>query len=190
MKYGFAPVINRESRLLILGSLPGDESICQQRYYAHHKNQFWLILSCVFGEPIQSDYDHRIQFLQRNRVALWDVLREAERSGSLDSAIRNESVNDFASLFSDYPNLRKIVFNGRKAEILFRRYVIRQNPYLPEELEMSGLPSTSPTPGRNVLSLEQKIKRWTNAIGWLAPSRSGGTRQKGVSATALARDLT
>ena len=179
MKYGFAPVINRESRLLILGSLPGDESICQQRYYAHHKNQFWLILASVFGEPIQSDYDHRIQFLQRNRVALWDVLREAERSGSLDSAIRNESVNDFASLFSDYPNLRKIVFNGRKAEILFRRYVIRQNPYLPEELEMSGLPSTSPTPGKNVLSLEQKIKRWTNAIGWLAPSRSGGTRQKG-----------
>ena len=177
MKYGFAPVINRESRLLILGSLPGDESIRQQRYYAHPKNQFWPILASVFGEPIHSNYDDRIRFLKRNGVALWDVLLEAERPGSLDSAIRKEVVNDFQFLFRTYPNLQKILFNGQKAESLFRRYVIRQNPHLHEELEMIGLPSSSPTPGRGVLSFERKIEKWKNAIERLTPSRSAPHRK-------------
>jgi hypothetical protein len=78
-KTGLCPVIFPSSRLLILGTLPGDESIRLQRYYADAKNQFWRILSLVYGERVGTDYDERLEFLRRSGIALWDVLHGAER---------------------------------------------------------------------------------------------------------------
>ena len=158
MKQGFAPIIDENSRVLILGSLPGDESIRQQRYYAHPNNQFWKILSTVYGQQINARYECRVEFLRRNGLALWDVLRSAERAGSLDSAIRGEVANDFSSLFENYRELRRVAFNGGQAQTLLGRYIARQLPNLAKSLDMDVLPSTS---GRHVLSFEEKVARWT-----------------------------
>src|SRR5690606_18961961 len=104
-KQSLSPVINSQSRVLILGTMPGDESLRQQRYYANPRNQFWSIISRVYRVAVPDDYDNRISLLLELGIALWDVLRSADRRGSLDSAIKNEAANDFANLFNAFPNV-------------------------------------------------------------------------------------
>ncbi|TLY91336.1 MAG: DNA-deoxyinosine glycosylase [Gammaproteobacteria bacterium] len=161
MKYGLNPVVTGASRILILGTLPGDESLRIQEYYANPRNQFWSILSAVFDESIGPSYSKRVAFLRSRKLALWDVLSGADRNGSLDAKIKNGRANDFSTFFSRYPNLLTVVFNGGRAEKLFRRLV--RNKLAPQMLEARqfiGLPSTSPTPGKNVLPFRVKAERW------------------------------
>ena len=163
VKLGLPPVIGESSRILILGTMPGDDSLRLQQYYAHGNNQFWKILTEVYGEAVGADYSQRLEFLHRRGLALWDVLRSAERAGSLDSGIRNEVANDFAGLLMIYTGLKAIVFNGGKAQTFFRRHVEKaQGSVASSSLRKVVLPSTSPTPGRNVLSFEAKVIRWSS----------------------------
>lgn len=160
-KRSLEPVIDGQSRILILGTLPGDESLRLGQYYSHPQNQFWRIMSRIYGTDIPEDYRERISYLLANGIALWDVLRAAQREGSLDSAIHDEKPNDFADFFGRYPRIAAIAFNGTKAEQLFRRHVVRkQGLMLPESMRTEVLPSTSATRGRYVLSLEDKVQRW------------------------------
>ncbi len=160
IKDGLNPVVDGNSRILILGTIPGDESLKTERYYSHAKNDFWVILSKIYVQPIGSDYKERLEFLRRKGLALWDVLRQAERPGSLDSAIRNLEPNHFGALFEKYPELRTIAFNGTKAQKLYHRHVASQ-PRIPRDLLRTAvLPSTSPTPGRHVLPFEEKVAQW------------------------------
>ena len=124
-KIGLPPIIGEKSRILILGTMPGDDSLRLQQYYAHRDNQFWKILAEVYGEAIGAEYSERVGFLHRKRLALWDVLRSAEGPGSVDSGIKNEVANDFTTIFPAYTELKAIVFNGGKAQTLFRRHVER-----------------------------------------------------------------
>src|SRR5215475_13892032 len=119
IKHGLAPIVWPHARVLILGSLPGDESLRRQQYYGNPRNQFWSILSRVYGTPIGADYGERLAFLERHGIALWDVLARAERHGSLDSNIRNEAPNDFGDLFRALPDLRVIALNGAKSASAF-----------------------------------------------------------------------
>ena len=161
VKRGLPPVIGEGSRILILGTLPGDASLRLQEYYAHGNNQFWRILSEVYGEAFGAYYSLRLEFLHRRALALWDVLRSAEREGSLDSAIKNGVANDFAGLLRAHTGLKVIVFNGSKGQSLFRRYVERaQAPADNTILRQLVLPSTSPAPGRNLLPFTGKVDRW------------------------------
>lgn len=103
-------------RLLVLGSLPGEASLAAGRYYAHPQNAFWRLMGTVIGEDLQAmDYDDRLATLLRRHVGLWDVVGEAERSGSLDTAIRDAVHNDLAALVGTLPDLRAVAFNGGKA---------------------------------------------------------------------------
>ncbi|MFQ5923962.1 MAG: DNA-deoxyinosine glycosylase [Anaerolineales bacterium] len=161
MKHGLEPVIWPESRVLILGSLPGDESLQVRQYYANPDNQIWTILALVYGESPGATYSSRLAFLRDRRLALWDVLRSAGRTGSLDQDIENEVVNNFSDFPTRYPALRAIAFNGTKAEDLFRRYVVgRGGTEMLRSRQLITLPSTSPTPGRHVLPFEQKVEKW------------------------------
>lgn len=160
IKDGLDPVVDRQSRVLILGTIPGDESLRAKRYYSHARNEIWAILSKVYAEPIGSDYKGRLDFLRRKGLALWDVLRKAERVGSLDSAIRKPEPNDFGDLFEKFPELRTIAFNGGKAHKLYRTHVANQHRVPHDPLRTAVLPSTSPTPGRYVLPFEEKVARW------------------------------
>jgi hypoxanthine-DNA glycosylase len=163
MKHSFPPIIDASSRVLILGSLPGDESLRQQQYYAHPRNQFWRILAEIYHVPFPEMYEDRKALILQQQLALWDVVQHGEREGSLDQAIRQATPNDFAWLFRTYLDVQALVFNGRKASDLFEHRVLQSQALkaidcLPRLL----MPSTSPAA---TLSLAAKIERWRQITG-------------------------
>ncbi len=160
LKQSFAPFVDTRARILILGTLPGEESLRLQRYYGNPRNLFWRVLADVFAEPHVVEYEQQKALLKRNRIALWDVLHSAERIGSLDSAIRNPVPNDIAKLLVDYPRLRTIAFNGLRAQSLFRQFIAATLTIPPDNLRLSALPSTSPTPSRKAVTYQEKVARW------------------------------
>jgi hypoxanthine-DNA glycosylase len=135
----FAPHVAPDTRLLILGSLPGARSLAERRYYAHPTNQFWRLAGEVIDRPLATmDYDARLAALREAKVGLWDVIRTAERRSSSDSAIREVEAQDLAALVAGLPELRMIAFNGGKAAAIGRR----QLPVL-EGVALVDLPSSS-----------------------------------------------
>jgi len=119
--HGLPPIVGPAPTVLILGSMPGVESLRQQQYYAHPRNAFWDLLGELFGARRELPYDGRRQVLTARGIAVWDVARECIRPGSLDSDIRNAQPNDFARFFHDHPTLRAVFFNGQKAAQMFDR---------------------------------------------------------------------
>jgi TDG/mug DNA glycosylase family protein len=170
MKHSFPPIVDASSQVLILGSLPGDESLRQQQYYAYPRNQFWRILAEIYHTPFPETYPDRIALVLQNRLALWDVVQHGERAGSLDQAIRKATPNDFQWLLTTYPNLRAIVFNGRKAHDLFQRQVLQRHLFDEfEHMPRLLMPSTSPAA---TLPLSAKLERWRH-ITVLPAHRNG-----------------
>ncbi len=83
---GLAAVASLDARILVLGSLPGQQSLKDQEYYAHPQNVFWPVMNHLFG--ICGNYAERCSGLKQNKLALWDVLQASVRPGSLDANIR------------------------------------------------------------------------------------------------------
>lgn len=160
MKTGFPPIASGRPRVLILGSMPGEESLRRRQYYAHPRNAFWPVMGTLFKFSPDESYAARTRHLVRNHVALWDVLKECKRRGSLDSSIDGEtiSVNNFTAFFRKYPDIRTVFFNGTRAEQEFNRRVKPKLPAAFHHLEYVRLPSTSPAMAS--LTLEQKTSRW------------------------------
>lgn len=160
---GFPPISRPDARLLILGSMPGRESLAQQRYYAHPRNAFWPIVSTLFNLTA-ADYEELVQQLIQNRVAVWDVLKACFRKGSLDSDIDGRTIvsNDFQRFYSDHPQIRRVFFNGAKAESIYRKHVLPELDATSADLELVRLPSTSPA--HAALSLEQKTRAWASLL--------------------------
>ncbi|HEY9098558.1 MAG TPA: DNA-deoxyinosine glycosylase [Thiobacillus sp.] len=161
---GFPPIADTHTRVLILGSLPGQVSLQRQQYYAHPHNAFWKIMSQLFGAGPELPYAKRAQRLVQNGIALWDVCAAAQRPGSLDADIVHASVvpNDFAAFIQAYPDIGLIGFNGGKAADLYRRLVL---PTLPEKLRAirtETLPSTSPA--HATMTFEDKLVRWSAVL--------------------------
>lgn len=148
----FPPVIAPNPRVLILGSMPGVESLRRAEYYAHPRNAFWPIIAELVGVPLPDVYGERCGLIRENRLALWDVCGSCEREGSLDQRIREPVPNHFDALFAAHPGIRSVFFNGAKAEELFRRLVAA-----PPEISLMRLPSTSPA---HTLSFEKKLAAW------------------------------
>jgi TDG/mug DNA glycosylase family protein len=156
----FAPLARTDAETLILGSLPGRKSLAEQQYYAHPQNAFWKLMAAIFEVAPTIDYEERKRLLIRNRIALWDVFAAAERPGSLDSAIVHDTAeaNDFREFLRAHPKIRRVFFNGRKSEQIFRQRVL---PGIEAEfpgLRYEGLPSTSPAHAG--MSFAQKLARW------------------------------
>jgi hypoxanthine-DNA glycosylase len=156
----FPPQSRPDATRLILGSLPGRKSLQMQEYYAHPQNAFWKIITQLFGAESPLPYTRRVRILTDHQLALWDVLAAAERPGSLDSSIVHASArtNDFAAFFRAHPQIRRVYFNGRKAEALYRRFVL---PHLGpdfEELSYECLPSTSPAHAG--MTFTRKLEIW------------------------------
>lgn len=156
----FKPIIDTASRVLVLGSMPGVQSLREQRYYANPNNQFWRIVYSLFTMPFDPDYDSRVRFILSKGIALWDVIETCYREGSSDSNIKNEKVNDFPSLFADYHNLALVVFNGTKA---FETYM-KQVGFELARIEYQHLPSTSPA---YTIKFEEKLKQWEMILDYL-----------------------
>lgn len=102
-------------RILILGTMPGKESLRLQQYYANRSNRFWKIIAKAADKPLPEDYSKRLRLLDQLHIALWDVYASAERKGSLDSNIKNGEQNDVQSLINSNPSIKKVLFNGGKA---------------------------------------------------------------------------
>ena len=121
---GFDPIAGRDARVVILGTLPGAESLQRGEYYADPSNTFWFIMRELFG--ISGSYDERVQGLIENRIAIWDVLQEAERDGSSDTRIvrGSEVSNDFGAFLGKHSEIKTVFFNGQKAEDIYRKLVI------------------------------------------------------------------
>jgi len=119
----FGAVVGTKPRILILGSMPGGESLRRQQYYAFPANAFWRLTGAMFGFDPALPYDARIDALRRSGVALWDVLKECEREGSLDSNIREPVPNEIAQLVADQPTIRLIACNGGTAFRYFRKFI-------------------------------------------------------------------
>ncbi len=113
VKSGLPPIADPSTRLFILGSLPGERSLAEGRYYAFPTNQFWRLLGSAISEDLHGrDYPERLAILKARGVGLWDVVGAARREGSGDAAIRDVRHNDIGGLKRDYPLLRAIAFNG------------------------------------------------------------------------------
>ena len=139
IKRSMAPAGSPDARLLILGSLPGEASLAAQRYYAHPTNQFWRLLGQAIGEDLAGlDYHHRLERLAQRDIALWDVVAEARRQGSLDGAIRGATANELAHYVATQPRLTAVAFNGRTAAAIGRRALAAM-----EGLAFIDLPSSS-----------------------------------------------
>jgi len=151
----FKPFAQPDATLLILGSMPGVESLRQQQYYAYPYNCFWRIMGELFFFDYKISYEERINYLLQNRIALWDTVQCCTRPGSMDSDIKNAKPNDFEKLFKDCPEIKKVFFNGTSAYKLFIKHQKQMN--LPE-LELVPLPSTSPA--NAAMSYEDKLHRW------------------------------
>lgn len=156
----FPPIARRDAHTLILGTLPGRRSLEMQQYYAHPQNSFWRLIGTIFDAPGTLAYAGRVKILTSNRIAVWDVLAAAERPGSLDSSIIHASarLNDFAGFFRAHPRIRRVFFNGRKAEELYRRFVV---PKLGEDfsgIRYECLPSTSPAHAG--MTFARKLDSW------------------------------
>lgn len=140
-KASFPPIADPAARVLILGSLPGDRSLAERRYYAHPQNQFWRLLSPVVGRDLAAlAYDERLAALRQAGIALWDVVAHARRPGSTDAAIADAEANDLAGLLATLPQLRAIAFNGGMAH---RQGVKALGP-LADRYAIVALPSSSP----------------------------------------------
>jgi len=157
---GLAPVSRADARVLILGSMPGAASLAAARYYAHPANAFWPLLAGAFGEALPDGYRARCAWLNRHRVALWDVVQRCVRPGSLDTAIRPDSVvaNDIAAFLRAHRAVTHLFFNGSAAERLFQRHLGADPEIARRALCYVRLPSSSPA--HAALSRERKQEAW------------------------------
>lgn len=161
MPKSFDPVISSSSEILVLGSMPGDESLRKNEYYGNPRNQFWRILYSLFGREKEEGYEKRLAFALDHKIALWDVIESCQREGSLDSNIKEALPHDFENLYQKYPRIQVILFNGGKAYDVYRRQV---GLTLKEGLIYHSLPSTSPA---NTQRYEDKLEKWGILLEYL-----------------------
>ena len=150
----FPPLIDKRSQILILGSMPGVESIQRQQYYAHSRNQFWKIIYNIFSVKLEEDYEQKLEFLKQKRIALWDVIASCNREGRLEANIKEEMANDFSNLFQEYTTLKAVFFNGAKAYDTYKKLVGMR---LDTKIDFVKLTSTSPA---NTKKFAEKFNEW------------------------------
>jgi hypoxanthine-DNA glycosylase len=149
----FPPVVDKHARVLVLGTLPGEESLRRQQYYAHPRNLFWPILFALFDAAPTVDYPARLAFAAARRVALWDVCMLGEREASADATIRRETPNAIDRLLDAHPQIGTVMFNGTGARRLYDRHFPRC-----QGLAYLAMPSTSPAHAR--LDFAAKLAQW------------------------------
>lgn len=153
----FLPIADQHARLLILGSMPGKESLRAQQYYAHPRNAFWQIMGDLLGAKPELAYQARLAVLKTSGVAVWDVLASCTRASSLDADIDPATlvVNDFAAFYLAHPHIKQVFFNGAMAEKFYRKHVSSTTL---RHLHYHRLPSTSPAHAG--MAYAQKLRHW------------------------------
>ncbi len=149
------PAANTDANVLILGSMPGVRSLEAGQYYAHPRNDFWPLIFLVLRESDPFDYDARIAVLLQHKIALWDVIGECEREGSLDKNIKAAVPNDIRGFLKTHPGIKTICFNGTTARRTYFAHFPAQ-----DDIAYLLLPSSSPVPRRHIRTREDKLPKW------------------------------
>jgi hypoxanthine-DNA glycosylase len=151
-KSSFPPIVAPNTRVLVLGSLPGEASLAAQRYYAHPRNGFWHLIGKVIGRELVSlAYEARLAALLEAGVGLWDTVASAHRRGSLDTAIREAEHNGLLELAASLPGLRAVGFNGKAAARIGMPQLASTS------LALVPLPSSSPANAAMTLQEKEKL---------------------------------
>jgi len=153
---GLAPVLDENTRLLVLGSFPGVASLRAQQYYGHPQNHFWKILGALWQQPLtEMPYPERVAALRAHGLGLWDVYQACEREGSLDADIRAAELNDFAAVRTQCPLLEAVAHNGGESY----RHARHTSAF---GLPVYKLPSTSPANAS--WSFDRKLAAWAEVL--------------------------
>lgn len=157
MIQSFEAIVNENTKILILGTIPGIASLNNQEYYGNPRNHFWRIIFNHYKiEDSPIIFEEKIKFLLSKNLGLWDVLKSCERQGSLDIAIKNQTENDFDSFFEKYTNIKTLIFNGKESHRFFyKKYgQIKGITYY-------VMPSTSPA---NTMTFTNKLQLWSTVL--------------------------
>jgi TDG/mug DNA glycosylase family protein len=161
MKLSFAPVVDARTRVLLLGSLPGEASLARGQYYANPRNQVWRLVEAASGLAVPIDYEARLEALRGAGIGLWDVVKSATRQGSLDAAIRDHRPNALDDLIADMPSLKAVGFNGATAARIGRASLAPN-----AGMTLIDLPSSSPA---YTAPFAQKAEQWRRLRPFLTP---------------------
>lgn len=159
----FKAIVSYQPTWMVLGTMPSVESLNQNFYYAHPRNLFWPIMQSITSKSVETQAD-KVNLIKTTGLVLWDVLASCDRVGSLDSAIKQPVANDFEALFKRFTSLKTVVFNGKKAQQLFKQHVINKQS-IPSDIEYIVLPSTSPA--HAAMSTKDKQLFWQEKLSHL-----------------------
>ena len=161
MLTGLAPIVGHKPTVLILGSMPSVASLAKQQYYGHPRNAFWSLLARLLKFELSDYYQQNAALACQHSIAIWDVIGQCEREGSLDSAIVKETIiiNPIIELLAQHPTIRMVGLNGGTAATLFKRHI---SPSLTTEIKIKQLPSSSPANAR--MTFDQKFTAWQQAL--------------------------
>ena len=151
--HSFESVYDKDSEILILGTLPSVKSRENNFYYGHKQNRFWKVLATLLKEPVPDTIEEKKAMLLAHRIALWDVIQSCDIKGSSDSSIKNVTPTDLNQILN-HCQIRQIYANGNKAGALYKKY---QQPLTGREILV--LPSTSPA--NAAWSLERLYEKWS-----------------------------
>ncbi len=161
--FSFPPVTGEQPKILILGTIPGKESLRKREYYGHPRNSFWEILSFITGIAYdKNNYSSKTALIKLANLALWDVCGRAMRKTSLDSDIKNEVPNPLDTFIISHPTIKAVFFNGKTAAKLYNRYFER-NPFIQYEILLSTSPANAS------YSITRKRENWESAFNRLLP---------------------
>ncbi|MBE5812121.1 MAG: DNA-deoxyinosine glycosylase [Clostridiales bacterium] len=147
--HNIEPIFDKNSKILILGSFPSVKSREQEFFYGHPQNRFWKVISTITKEVLPQTIEDKKMLLLRNSIAVWDVIKLCDITGSSDSSITNVVPNDIYRILNS-ADIKRIYANGDKSYSLFKKYF--------KELDVIKLPSTSPANAQ--YSLERLIEEW------------------------------
>ena len=161
MLTGLAPIVGEHPKILILGSMPSVASLEKQQYYGHPRNAFWPLLAHCLSFELERDYAKNVELIKQRSIAVWDVIGQCERPGSLDSAIikGSEVLNPIKSLLEKNREIQAIGLNGGTAAALFTKHCLPGSFGSGEvKIKILNLPSTSPANAG--MTFEQKCAKW------------------------------
>lgn len=150
--HNFEPIFDKNSEILVLGSFPSVKSRENNFYYAHPQNRFWRVVASVYSCPVPKNVEEKKNMLLSNKIAVWDVIKSCEITGSADSTIKSVIPNDLSEILS-VADIKKIYANGKTAQSLYNKYIKKNTG-----VDIISLPSTSPA--NAAYSLEKLIKEW------------------------------
>ncbi|MDO4941241.1 MAG: DNA-deoxyinosine glycosylase [Lachnospiraceae bacterium] len=153
----FIPIVDHNTKILILGSFPSVKSRENAFYYGHPQNRFWKLLASILECDVPATIEEKKEMLRTHGVGIWDVIESCDITGSSDSSIRNVVPAKIPELLSDYPNIQAVFANGRLAEKLYKKYIDPRT-----EVRITALPSTSPA--NAAYSLDRLREHWEKIL--------------------------